>query len=48
MAGADPDSDPVMSLGPGEIPGCVKVVVKAKLVNGVPTLAMVRLVELQR
>jgi hypothetical protein len=28
----------VMSLGPVEIPGCVKVVVKAKLVNGTPTL----------
>jgi hypothetical protein len=28
----------VMSLGPVEIPGCTKVVVKAKLVDGVPTL----------
>ncbi len=28
----------VMSLGPVKIPGCVKVVVIAKLVDGVPTL----------
>jgi hypothetical protein len=28
----------VMSLGPVNIPGCTKVVVKARLVDGVPTL----------
>jgi hypothetical protein len=35
LAGTDTQ---VMSLGPAKIPGCVKVVVVAKLVNGVPTL----------
>jgi len=35
LAGTDTQ---VMSLGPVEIPGCVKVVVLAKLVDGVPTL----------
>lgn len=35
LAGTDTQ---VMSLGPAEIPGCTKVVVKAQLVNGVPTL----------
>lgn len=35
LAGTDTQ---VMSLGPVEIPGCTKVVVKARLVNGVPTL----------
>jgi hypothetical protein len=35
LAGTDTE---VMSLGPVEIPGCVKVVVKATLVDGVPTL----------
>jgi hypothetical protein len=35
LAGTDTQ---VMSLGPAYIPGCTKVVVKARLVNGVPTL----------
>jgi hypothetical protein len=35
LAGTDTQ---VMSLGPVDIPGCVKVVVVAKLINGVPTL----------
>ena len=35
LAGTDTE---VMSLGPTKIPGCVKVVVLAKLVDGTPTL----------
>ena len=46
LAGADPDSEPVISLGPAEFYGCLKVVVKAKLVDGVPTLAVLRVREL--
>jgi hypothetical protein len=40
LAGTDTQ---VMSLGPVEIPGCAKVVAKASLVDGVPTLRVVKL-----
>lgn len=45
LAGTDTQ---VMSLGPLNIPGCTKVVVKARLVEGVPTLVVARVWDLTR
>jgi hypothetical protein len=47
-AGADSGSDPIMSLGPVDIPGCYKVVVKAGLDDGKPALKVVRFKEITR
>lgn len=46
LEGADPNSPPVMRLGPLEVPGCVKAIAKATLVDGVPTFEVIRLRQL--